>query len=322
MKLLISLELYAIYQKTKIKQGFSKMVQDVSLEDSFDGAKKDKKTQAPAKSEQTKQPVISQIPLHLLQSRQVFLNDGVTKDSVNKTMLQLRALADQNKEPITLWINSPGGSVYDGLALYDVMREIMNEGVTIKTKAFGMAASMGSFLLSAGTPGHREMLPSSKDMTHQPSRLAGRLNEDDFQNSSKSISQTRRRMEMHYADFMGLDYRDEKAMELINNYMGPDSYLNAYMAKRLGLVDSISMIGADNRPDESLSQEFLKRSIEIDIHLSELEYNEIDTSENSKDPLRFVKRLIEYRETYLANKAMEAKCAANENQPQHIMVDP
>lgn len=304
------------------------MEKDFGLSADFEdnsNAKKKKKTQPkpepktePAKPAEIVRPAVTQMPVHMLPSREIFLDDSINKTSVKGAILQLRALANQNKEPITMHINSPGGSVYDGLALYDTMRELMNEGIVIKTKAYGTAASMGSFLLSAGTPGHRSMLPSAKDMTHQPSRgFAGSTKEDEIQNAAKSISQTRRRMEMHYADFMGLDYKDKHAEKLINSYMGPDVYLNAYMAKRLGLVDSIAMVGDDNKPDASLTQEFLKRSIEIDMHLNELEYDEIDTGPESTDPMRYVKRLIEYREQYLADKAAAAATAeasANDNQ--------
>lgn len=267
-------------------------------------------------------PPVSQIPTHLLQSREIFLDDTINKSSVKNAILQLRALANQNRDPVTIHINSPGGSVYDGLALFDTMRELMNDGMIIKTKAYGTAASMGSFLLSAGTPGHRAMLPSAKDMTHQPSRgFAGSTKSDEIVNAAKSISQTRRRMEMHYLNFMGLDYDDREAQELLNGYMGPDVYLNAYMARKLGLVDHISMVDSNDQASESLSQEFLKRSVEIDMHLNKLEYDEIDTGEKSTDPLRYVKRLIEYRERYLYNKAREQD-AANDNAGTNLMLDP
>lgn len=311
------------------------MEEKLAFNADFDQASqsKKKKKSAPApKPEQPAEPAkpaqkppVSQMPVHLLPSREIFLDDSINKTSVKGAILQLRALANQNSDPITLHINSPGGSVYDGLALYDTMRELMNEGIIIKTKAYSMAASMGSFLLSAGTPGHRSMLPTAKDMTHQPSRgFAGSTKSDEIENASKSIEQTRRRMEMHYADFMGLDYRDEEALELINEYMGPDVYLNAYMAKRLGLIDSISMIDDNNKPAEGLTQEFLKRSIEIDAYLNEKEFEEIDTSPRSHDPHRYVKQLIEYRDSYLASKAKaaEAEATANDNKSAPAIGEP
>ncbi|MFP4313911.1 MAG: ATP-dependent Clp protease proteolytic subunit [Alphaproteobacteria bacterium] len=276
----------------------------------------DRKKKTPhKKSDQSpKRPPLTQVPTHNLQEREIFLDDSINKTSVKSAILQLRALARQNKEPITLHLNSPGGSVYDGLALYDTMRELMNDGIIIKTKAYGLAASMGSFLLSAGTPGYRSILPTSRDMTHQPSRvLNGSSKEEEIQNAAKSSAQTRRRMEMHYLHFMGLDYKDEQAQALLKEYMSPDVYLNAFMAKKLGLVDHIAMVDANNKPDGSLSQEFLKRSIEIDAYLNEVEYDEIDTSPGSTDPLRHVKKLVEYREQYLAVQTQKAVDHSNDN---------
>lgn len=246
--------------------------------------------------------VLRNIPVHLLGSRQIFLNEAIDNKTATSVIMQMRALAALSNEPITLWINSPGGIVQSGLAIYDTMRDLMNEGITIKTVAFGQAASMGSFILSAGTPGHRTMLPNAHDMTHQPSVVLSRVNEDDLQVRSKKMSQLRRRMESHYAGFMGLEYT-KKAAKLIKNYMGPDVYLNAFTAKKLGLVDHIGLQSNDNKPDKGIKEEFLRRSVETDIRLNELEYDEIDDSKHSVDPARHVKRLIKYRDQKIAEGA-------------------
>lgn len=247
-------------------------------------------------------PTLKNIPAHLLETRQVFLNDAVDSKSATSIIMQMRALAALSKDPITFWINSPGGVVRSGLAIYDTMRDLMNQGITIKTVAFGQAASMGSFILSAGTPGHRTMLPNAHDMTHQPSVVLSRVNEDDLQVRSKKMMQLRRRMESHYAGFMGLEYTKEAA-KLIKDYMGPDVYLNAYMAKRLGLIDNIGLQSNDNKPDKGIKEEFLRRSVETDIRLNELEYKEIDDSRHSVDPARHIKRLIKYRDKKMAERA-------------------
>ena len=252
-----------------------------------------------------KKPALVNIPNNLLSTRQIFLNDGVNDKSMTSVIMQMRALAAQNKEPITLWINSPGGSVRDGLALYDTMRDLMNDGITIKTVAFGIAASMGSFLLSAGSPGHRTMLPNTQEMTHQPSRVMGRNNVDDAEVATKKMQQVRRRMESHYANFMGLDYTKPKAARLIKNYMGPDVYLNAYTAKRLGLIDNIALQGYNGKPDSSISQQFLRKSVETDIELDRLEYQEIDDGPDSIDPARHVKKLIKYRDKQMKKRDAE-----------------
>jgi ATP-dependent Clp endopeptidase proteolytic subunit ClpP len=216
--------------------------------------------------------------------------------------MQMRALARQNSDPITLWINSPGGTVNDGLAVFDTMRDLMSQGIIVKTVSYGISASMGSFLLSAGSPGHRTMLPSAKEMTHQPSQGINTPNEDQAQNHAKSLSETRERMECHYAHFMGLDFQDEEARTLLKQYMSPDVYLNAYMAQRLGLIDNI-VLQDNDKPQQGLKDQFLRKSVEIDIYLNKREYDNIDTGRGSTDPRRYVKDLINYRDAYLAKMA-------------------
>lgn len=272
---------------------------DNTFLDGFNNEAKDKETK------NRPPPQISQVSNNLFTSRQIFLSDGVNVDSMTSVIKQMRALAAYSKEPITLHINSPGGSVRDGLALFDTMRDLMNDGVVIKTVAYSIAASMGSFLLSAGSPGHRTMLPSAQEMTHQPSRLMGRNNADGIEHASKSINQTRRRMESHYANFMGLDYSKPKTRKLIKNYMGPDVYLNAYTAKRLGLVDHIALRSPNGKPDSAIANEFLRKSVETDIMLDKLEFDEIDDGPDSTDPMRFVKKLIKYRDKQMEKREAE-----------------
>jgi len=259
-----------------------------------------------AAKQSTSIPELTAVPNHALQDREIFLHGGVTRESAHSVILQMRALAKQNKEPITFWINSPGGTINDGLAIYDTMRDLISQGITIKTVAYGIAASMGSFLLSAGSPGHRTMLPCAIEMTHQPS--GGYIGkEDGIRNCSKSMSETRDIMESHYAHFMGLDDEDEETRMLLKEYMSPDVYLNAYMAQRLGLIDNIAM-QEQGKPQQGLKDEFLRKSIEIDIRLHKRQFDKIDTSRGSTDPRRFVKNLIEHRDNYLAVQA--AKVAA------------
>jgi ATP-dependent Clp protease protease subunit len=103
----------------------------------------------------------------LLGKRIIVLGTEVNDESANRICAQLILLAAEDPEKdINLWINSPGGAVHAGLAIYDTMRFIRND---VSTVAMGMAASMGQFLLSAGTPGKRYALPHSRVMMHQPS---------------------------------------------------------------------------------------------------------------------------------------------------------
>jgi ATP-dependent Clp protease protease subunit len=103
----------------------------------------------------------------LLSKRIIVLGTEVNDESANRICGQLILLAAEDSEKdISFWINSPGGAVHAGLAIYDTMKFIKND---VSTVVMGMAASMGQFLLSAGTPGKRYALPHSRVMMHQPS---------------------------------------------------------------------------------------------------------------------------------------------------------
>lgn len=103
----------------------------------------------------------------LLNERIIFLGEDVNEHTANVVVAQLLHLAyDDNKKDIKLYINSPGGSVYDGLAIYDTIQYI---GPDVQTIGIGLQASMGAFLLSSGTKGKRFALPNSRIMIHQPS---------------------------------------------------------------------------------------------------------------------------------------------------------
>ena len=111
--------------------------------------------------------LLDPIDQRLLGSRIVFLDSEVTEESATSIVKRLLVLsADDPKKDIWLYIASPGGSVDAGLSIYDVMRLIPND---VATLAYGMAASMAQFLLSAGTPGKRYALPHARILMHQPS---------------------------------------------------------------------------------------------------------------------------------------------------------
>ncbi|MDR1197328.1 MAG: ATP-dependent Clp protease proteolytic subunit [Candidatus Nomurabacteria bacterium] len=103
----------------------------------------------------------------LLKDRIIFLGEEVNEHTANLVVAQLLFLASEDpKADISLYINSPGGSVYDGLAIYDTMNFIKPD---VATYGIGLQASMGAFLLSSGAKGKRHMLPNAKTMIHQPS---------------------------------------------------------------------------------------------------------------------------------------------------------
>jgi ATP-dependent Clp protease protease subunit len=103
----------------------------------------------------------------LLEDRIIFLGEDVNEHTANVVVAQLLHLANEDPDKeISLYINSPGGSVYDGLAIYDTMNFI---NPSVATYGIGLQASMGAFLLSSGTKGRRFLLPNSRVMIHQPS---------------------------------------------------------------------------------------------------------------------------------------------------------
>jgi ATP-dependent Clp protease, protease subunit len=112
-------------------------------------------------------PFGDQMFQRLLFHRIIFLGQQVDEDIANRICAELVLLAaEDSKRDISIYINSPGGSVYAGLAIYDMMQYVPND---IATYAMGMAASMGQFLLCAGTPGKRYALPHAQVLMHQPS---------------------------------------------------------------------------------------------------------------------------------------------------------
>lgn len=140
----------------------------------------------------------------LLEDRIIFLGEEVNEHTANVVVAQLLHLANEDpKADISLYINSPGGSVYDGLAIYDTMQFIKPD---VATYGIGLQASMGAFLLSSGKKGKRFMLPNSRAMIHQPSsgtqgkisdqeitlreglRLKQRLNEILAKNTGQKLS--------------------------------------------------------------------------------------------------------------------------------------
>jgi ATP-dependent Clp protease protease subunit len=103
----------------------------------------------------------------LLKERIIFLGTDVNSHTANLVVAQLLFLQNEDpKKDIQIYINSPGGSVYDGMAIYDTIKHIKND---VSTVGIGLQASMGAFLLSSGTKGKRFLLPHSKVMIHQPS---------------------------------------------------------------------------------------------------------------------------------------------------------
>jgi ATP-dependent Clp protease protease subunit len=166
----------------------------------------------------------------LLMDRIVFLGSVINDDVSNVIIAQLLFLeADNPEKDIYLYINSPGGSVYAGLAIYDTMKFLRSP---VNTYCMGIAASMGSFLLSAGTKGKRYALPNSRIMLHQPSGgMQGTAADIEIQ--AKEILYLRERLNRIYAENTG------QPVEQINEDLDRDRFMAPEEARAYGLIDHV-----------------------------------------------------------------------------------
>lgn len=166
----------------------------------------------------------------LLMDRIIFLGTPVNDDVANMIIAQLLFLdADNPGRDIYLYINSPGGVVSSGMAIYDTMQFLRSPVATI---CMGMAASMGSFLLAAGRKGKRSALPHSRIMIHQPSGGA-QGTAADIEIQAKEILYLRNQMNHLYAKHTG------RPVEQIERDMERDFFMSAEEAKEYGIIDTV-----------------------------------------------------------------------------------
>lgn len=167
----------------------------------------------------------------LFRERIIFLTEEVTDGIANAIVAYMLYLdSDDPTKPIYLYINSPGGSVTAGMAIYDTMRYIKSEVVTI---CVGLAASMGSFLLCAGTPGKRLALPHSRIMIHQPLGGVGRRQATDIEIEANHIVQIKRRLNGLMSEHTG------QTLDQIEKDTDRDNFMSAEEAKAYGLIDRV-----------------------------------------------------------------------------------
>ena len=166
----------------------------------------------------------------LLKDRIIFLGEEVTDVSANLVVAQMLFLeAEDPGKDIHFYINSPGGSVSAGFAIYDTMQYIKCD---VSTICIGMAASMGAFLLSGGTKGKRLALPNAEIMIHQPSGGA-RGQETEIRIVAENILKTRNKLNQILAANTG------KSVEEISRDTERDNYMSAQEAVAYGLIDSV-----------------------------------------------------------------------------------
>lgn len=167
----------------------------------------------------------------LLKERIVFLGDQVTPETANIVVAQLIFLANEDpKKDIKFYINSPGGSVYDGLAIIDTMNYIQPD---VQTIGIGLQASMGSMLLACGAKGKRFMLPNARVMIHQPSYGAGQAKVTDQEIELKEGLYLKKKLAEIFAERTG------KSLEEVEKDMDRDNWMSAEEAKKYGIVDEI-----------------------------------------------------------------------------------
>ncbi|XP_078440033.1 nuclear-encoded CLP protease P7 [Wolffia australiana] len=166
----------------------------------------------------------------LLRERIVCINGAISDDTASVVVAQLLFLESENpSKPIHVYINTPGGVVTAGLAIYDTIQYIRSP---VTTLCIGQAASMGSLLLAAGAPGERRALPNSRVMIHQPSGGASGQ-ASDIAIHAKEILKVRERLNSIYAKHTGQDIsRIEQSMER-------DMFLSPEEAKEFGLIDEV-----------------------------------------------------------------------------------
>lgn len=177
----------------------------------------------------------------LLKERIIFITGQVHDGMASLITAQLLFLEAENpKKPISIYINSPGGVVTSGLAMYDTMQYVKPE---IATVCIGQAASMGSFLLTAGTKGMRYALPNARVMIHQPSGGAqGQATDIEIQ--AREILKVRARLNDLYVQHTG------QKLDVIEKSMERDNFMTADEAKKFGLIDEV----VAQRPDSLASE--------------------------------------------------------------------
>ncbi|HEY8166540.1 MAG TPA: ATP-dependent Clp endopeptidase proteolytic subunit ClpP [Gemmatimonadaceae bacterium] len=166
----------------------------------------------------------------LLMDRIIFLGTPINDDVANVVIAQLLFLeADNPERDIHIYINSPGGSVSAGMAIYDTIQFLKSP---VNTNCMGLAASMGSFLLASGRPGKRSALPHSRIMIHQPSG-GTQGSAADIEIQAREILYLRAKMNELFAKHTG------RAVEQIERDMDRDRFMSAEEARDYGLIDNV-----------------------------------------------------------------------------------
>jgi ATP-dependent Clp protease, protease subunit len=166
--------------------------------------------------------------------RDVYLIGDIEKDVARNVIERLRELANDNLKPITLYINSAGGNVTDGLAIHDSIRQLVRRGIEVTVVVQGMAYSMGSVVLQAASDGRRLALPHSWIMIHEPAKWAG------WQSTSAAAQHLDRLKQMQSQIYEILAKRSGRPLaKIIRDTKRTDFYLDSKKALDYGLIDGV-----------------------------------------------------------------------------------
>jgi ATP-dependent Clp protease protease subunit len=199
--------------------------------------------------------------------RDVYLIGDIERDNARAVIEKLRELANDSRKPITLYINSAGGNVTDGLAIHDVIHHLVGTGVEITVVVQGMAYSMGSVVLQAASPGRRFAYPHSWIMIHEPAKWAG------WQSTTAAAQHLDRLKQMQSQIYRIMATRSGKPLrQIIRDTKRVDFYLDAWKALEYGLIDRI--LGDEKAPsrdeaiaaEEAASSSVDERPAEMTIH--------------------------------------------------------
>jgi ATP-dependent Clp protease protease subunit len=168
------------------------------------------------------------------QLRDIYLIGDIEKETARSAIEKLRELANDSGKPITIYINSAGGNVTDGLAIHDSIRYLVSKGVEITIVVQGMAYSMGSVVLQAASPGRRLAFPHSWIMIHEPAKWAG------WQSTTAAAQHLDRLKQMQSQIYRILADRAGKPLrQIIRDTKRTDFYLDALRAREYGLIDEV-----------------------------------------------------------------------------------
>ena len=182
--------------------------------------------------------------------RDIYLVGDIEKDTARSVIEKLREMANDSRKPITVYINSAGGNVTDGLALHDAIRQLVSTGIDITIVVQGMAYSMGSVVLQAASPGKRLAFPHSWIMIHEPAKWAG------WQSTTAAAQHLDRLKQMQSQIYRIMADRSGKPLkQIIRDTKRTDFYLDAWRAREYGLIDAV--LGAELAPtrEEALAAE-------------------------------------------------------------------